>query len=129
MLKIFEFFNNIKTKFKGKKEAKKYIIEDTKKSLTKKEATAKKEPWVAVLDTHVNPENIRNGFFELDWNEFFIVQLKSAGYAGETEEAIVDAWFTDLCRNLATENGISTDRRGMGYINVTNIGDNRSEIS
>ena len=34
----------------------------------KQEATKKGEPWVAVLDTQVNPDNIRNGFFELDWN-------------------------------------------------------------
>ena len=38
-------------------------------------ATEKKEPWVAVLDTHVNKENIRNGFFELDWNEYFCVTI------------------------------------------------------
>ena len=36
-------------------------------------ATRKKEPWVGVLETHVNSENIRNGFFELDWNKYFIV--------------------------------------------------------
>jgi hypothetical protein len=44
----------------------------------KEEATAKKQPWVGVLDTHVNPDNPSNGFFELDWNEYLIVQLKSA---------------------------------------------------
>ena len=27
----------------------------------KDQATANKEPWVAVLDTHVNKDNIRNG--------------------------------------------------------------------
>ena len=47
---------------------------ETKTTLTPKEiATEKKEPWVAVLDTHVNPDNIRNGFFELDWNEYFVL--------------------------------------------------------
>ena len=46
----------------------------------KARATAKGEPYVAVLDTHVNKDNIRNGFFELDWNDLFIVQLKQAGY-------------------------------------------------
>ena len=29
----------------------------------KEAATAKKEPYIAVLDTKVNPENPRNGFF------------------------------------------------------------------
>ena len=101
-----------------------------KKQKTPKEiATEKKEPWVAVLDTHVNKDNIRNGFFELDWNEYFVLQLKSNGYQGDTEEAIVDLWFQDLCRNIGSEAGVNMDRRGSGYINVNNLGDGRSEIS
>ena len=98
-------------------------------SLTPKEiATEKKEPWVAVLDTHVNKENIRNGFFELDWNEYFVLQLKTAGYQGDTEEAIVDQWFSELCRNVGAEEGVNMDRRGAGYINVNNLGDGKSEV-
>ena len=64
----------------------------------KERATEMKEPWVTVLDTKVNPDNIRNGFFELDWNEYFVVQLKEAGYGfdGDPEEEIVDRWFRDL---------------------------------
>lgn len=92
-------------------------------------ATENKEPWVAVLDTHVNKDNIRNGFFELDWNEFFIVQLRGAGYVGETDEEIVDQWFTELCRNLGSEEGVDMDRRGSGFINVNNLGNGRAEIS
>lgn len=90
-------------------------------------ATEKKEPWVAVLDTHVNKDNIRNGFFELDWNEYFIVQLKSSGYFGESDEAIVDTWFSELCRNVGSEEGVNMDRRGSGFVNVNNIGNGRSE--
>jgi hypothetical protein len=95
----------------------------------KEEATAKKQPWVGVLDTHVNPDNPSNGFFELDWNEYFIVQLKSHGYDGPTEESIIDAWFQSLCRNIGNEQGLDMDKRGSGYINVQRIGDNRSEVS
>jgi hypothetical protein len=113
--------------FGAKKEAEKYTKET--KPTTKEEATSKKEPWVGVLDTHVNPENVRNGFFELDWNEYFIVQLKQAGYVGDTEESIVDQWFQDLCRNIGEETGVNMDRRGAGYINVNNLGNGRSEIS
>ena len=91
-------------------------------------ATEKKEPWIAVLDTHVNKDNIRNGFFELDWNEYFVLQLKEAGYKGETEEAVVDQWFQELCRGLGAEEGIDMDRRGAGYINVNNLGDGKSEV-
>jgi hypothetical protein len=92
-------------------------------------ASERKEPWVAVLNTHVNKENIRNGFFELDWNEYFVLQLKSAGYQGESDEAIVDQWFSELCRNVAAEEGIDMSRRGSGYVNINNLGDGRSEVS
>jgi hypothetical protein len=98
--------------------------------LTPKEfATEKKEPWVTVLDTHVNKDNIRNGFFELDWNEYFVLQLREAGYQGETEEIVVDQWFSELCRNVGAESGIDMGRRAAGYINVNKIGDGRTEVS
>lgn len=92
-------------------------------------ATENKEPWVAVLDTHVNKDNLRNGFFELDWNEYFVLQLKSAGYNGPTDEAIVDAWFSELCRNVGAEQGIDMSRRGTGYVNRALRDDGKTEIS
>ena len=95
----------------------------------KEEATYNKKPWVGVLETHVNQDNPSNGFFELDWNEYFIVQLKSHGYDGPSEESIVDVWFQSLCRNIGNENGVDMDRRGSGYINVNNLGNGKSEIS
>ena len=104
-------------------------VERIAKLSPKELATANKEPWVAVLDTHVNMDNLRNGFLELDWNEYFVVQLRTAGYTGETDEALVDQWFSELCRNLGGEEGVDMSRRGAGYINVNNLGDGRSEIS
>ena len=98
------------------------------KQTPKEIATEKKEAWVAVLDTHVNKDNIRNGFFELDWNEFFVLQLRASGFNGETEEAVVDQWFQELCRNVGGEEGVNMDRRGAGYINVNNLGDGKSEV-
>jgi hypothetical protein len=98
--------------------------------LTPKElATEKKEPWVAVLDTHVNKDNIRNGFFELDWNEYFVLQLRAAGYSGESDEVIVDQWFSELCRGVGGEEGVDMSRRGSGYINVNNLGNGKTEVS
>jgi hypothetical protein len=97
--------------------------------LTPKElANEKKEPWVAVLDTHINKDNVRNGFFELDWNEYFVLQLRSAGYNGSSDEEIVDAWFNDLCRNVGRESGIDMERRGSGYVNRALRDDGRTEI-
>jgi hypothetical protein len=94
----------------------------------KEVATEKKEPYIAVLDTKVNPENVRNGFFELDWNEYFVLQLTEAGFIGVTEEEIVDQWFQELCRNVGAEQGVSMDRRGSGYVNFNNLGDGKSEV-
>ena len=95
----------------------------------KEKATLNKEPWIQVMDTHVNKDNIRNGFFELDWNEYFVLQLREAGYKGDKEEGIVDSWFGELCRNVGNENGVNMNQRTAGYINVNNIGDGRTEIS
>src|SRR4051812_6830568 len=62
-------------------------------------ATEQQEPWVTVLNTHINKDNVRNGFFELDWNSFFVDQLRQHGYQGQTEEEIVDKWFKVLCQS------------------------------
>jgi hypothetical protein len=91
-------------------------------------ANEKGEPYVAVLETKVNADNVRNGFFELDWNEHFIVQLRLNGFQGQSEEEIVDLWFQELCRNVGAEAGVNMDRRGSGYVNVNNLGDGKSEI-
>ena len=83
-------------RFKKKKEA--VETKAPRKAKTPKEiATEKREPWVAVLDTSINPRDPRNGFFELDWNEYFVDQLRFAGYKGETDEEIIDRWFRDPC--------------------------------
>jgi hypothetical protein len=105
--------------------------EEQAKLTPKERATAKGEPWVAVLDTHVNKDNIRNGFFELDWNEIFVLELKRAGYGydGDPDEEIVDRWFRDLARNMLGEAGVvDPGRVGAGYINVTKLADGKAEV-
>jgi hypothetical protein len=103
--------------------------EETAKLTPKERATAKGEPWVAVLDTHVNKDNIRNGFFELDWNAEFVLQLKQAGYGfdGDPEEEIVDRWFKDLARNVLADEGQDTNR-GAGFINVNKLAGGKAEV-
>ena len=103
--------------------------EETAKMTPKERATAKGEAWVAVLDTHVNKDNIRNGFFELDWNAEFVLQLKQAGYGfdGDPEEEIVDRWFKDLARNVLADEGQDTTR-GAGFINVNKLAGGKAEV-
>ena len=113
-----------------KKELAKQEEELLKKRDPKEYATRKKEPWVGVLDVKVNEKNVRNGFFELDWNKYFIKQLIDAGYgvANDDEEEIVDRWFRDIVGNILGEEGLDKDR-GSGYINVVPISKGKSEIS
>ena len=93
----------------------------------KEEATKSGEPWVAVLDTKVNEDNIRNGFFELDWNDEFVNMLKQSGYEGQSEEEIVDRWFQTLCRTIGNEQGI--DVTGSGYVQINRRDDGKTEVS
>lgn len=77
---------------------------ENKNTLTPKEmATARREPYVTVLETKVDPNNPANGYFELDWNSYFIDELRKAGYTGVSEEEIVDKWFKALCQNVLDE--------------------------
>ena len=119
-------------KIQGKnKKPKKVSHEETRRStleLEKKAATKANKPWVAVIDTQVNPKDIKNGFFELDWNNEFIEQLLDAGYSGETNEQIVDAWFRTIVSQMLQDEGQDT-KRDMGYINVVPIDKDKSEIS
>jgi hypothetical protein len=105
-------------------------LEAQAKMTPKDRATARGEAWVAVLDTKVNPDNVRNGFFELDWNELFIVELKKSGYGfdGDPEEEIVDRWFRDLAGNMLAEAGQDPGRHTAGFINVTKLADNKAQV-
>lgn len=79
--------------------------EELAKLSPKERASRRKEPWVGVLETHVNKDNIRNGFFELDWNDHFVLKLKQEGYGedGDKDEEIVDRWFRELCANVVVD--------------------------
>jgi hypothetical protein len=106
-----------------KKEANKAKKEAEMAKLPPKElATAKGEPWVAVLETHVNKDNIRNGFFELDWNDLFIVKLRQEGYGfdGDPAEEIVDRWFRDLARNMLISEG-QDPNTSVGSLDVSKL--------
>lgn len=112
-------------------ETKEIPVEEQRRAILQKEkdqATAEGKPWVGVLDTQVNPENIKNGFFELDWNNEFIEQLVDAGYSGETNEEIVNGWFRTIAIQILEEEGLDTQRE-IGYINVKPIDKDKSEVS
>ena len=73
-------------------------------SISEKDAaTARGEPYVRVIDVSMDENNPGQGYFELDWNEEFVKKLITSGYTGGSQEEIVDAWFTTLCRGVAEQ--------------------------
>ena len=60
-------------------------------------------PWVKVVEVHFDKDNPTRGYFELDWNDDFVGLLGEAGYAGSAPEEIVNLWFNDLCRSVASD--------------------------
>lgn len=95
-----------------KEEIAKIEAEKERLKLSPKEAaTRKKEPWVSIINTHVDINSTTNGFFELDWNEYFIIQLKREGFGadGDREEDIVDRWFREMCATVVVGTGSNSE--------------------
>lgn len=69
----------------------------------KQTATLNNEPWVIVLNLGIGGKTALEGSFELDWNDFFIEDLKSKGYVGPSPDHIVNQWFMEVCRTIALE--------------------------
>lgn len=70
-------------------------------------ATEAGEPYISIVKVEIDPEDIGNGAFELDWNEIFVARLVKAGYMlrkDDTDSDIVDRWFQTVCRNILNEN-------------------------
>lgn len=122
-------------RFKKKPDVKAAVKKEPKpKQKTAKEiATENDEPWVSVIQVELDPDNIGNGAFELDWNDKFIVNLVRAGYQqkpNEEESVIVDRWFQDICRNVLAENfeqweaNYAPGRR----VDTTDLGNGKSSV-
>jgi hypothetical protein len=83
----------------------------------------------------IDPNDIGNGAFELDWNEKFIADLVRHGYMmdkNDTDADIVDRWFTAVCRNVVLETYEqyeAMDPERDRFVKTRNIGDGRSEVS
>ena len=122
--------------FKKKKPVKAPAPRESKVKQTEKEiATEKGEPWVGILSMDVDPENMHQGAFELDWNDKFVANLVRAGYQGkpgDTDSEIVDRWFQNICRHVVMETweqeqAINPDANRV--VQTRNIGGGRTEVS
>ena len=109
----------------------------TKTKTAKEIATDAGEPYINIISVDLDPDDIGNGSFELDWNDIFVAKLVKAGYMqkkDDTDDQIVDRWFQSICRNILNENyeqweanqPIDTRPR---RVDRNDLGNGRTEIS
>ena len=128
--------SNLLKKFWPKKNKQTSPTAEKKTSTTKSAkdlATERGEPYVAMLGMEVDPNNLHQGSFELDWNEKFVANLVRAGYQmkpDDTDNDIVDRWFQAVCRNVVLETWEQEQAMNPNrVVKSRNIGDGRSEVS
>jgi hypothetical protein len=138
--KIKKFFSkeeSVTEQIKVKKPSKPRKVKESKQELSKKEiATNKGEPYVNIVKMSVDPNDIHNGEFELDFNDKFVLNLIKAGYKmkeDDTDVVIVDRWFQTVCRNVALEMYEQTQadpsNRDVRNVVSRNLGNGRTEVS
>jgi hypothetical protein len=98
-------------------------------------ATERGEPYVAILSMDINPDNLHEGAFELDWNDKFVANLVRAGYQmrkEDTDADIVDRWFQNVCRHVVMETWEQEQAMNPQPVRFTqsrDLGDGRREVS
>jgi hypothetical protein len=116
---------------------------ETKKAPKKKELSPKEkatsigEPYVNIISVELDPADINNGSFELDWNDKFVANLIKQGYKIREDDAdsqIVDRWFQTVCRNIALEvyeqeQADPTKRDDVRVIQQRDLGNGFTEVS
>ena len=128
---IFDWFKK-KRKPKAENTPKSKVAEKSEKDMY----TERGEPWVQVMRIDVDPNNLHQGSFELDWNEIFVARLVKAGYMmkkDDTDADIVDRWFQNVCRHVVMETweqeqAIAKSYNGQ-FVREKDIGDGRKEVS
>jgi len=129
-------FDRFRKKPPPKEEKEKVIrVPKAPEKTAKQIATENNEPYVAILTMDIDPTNLHQGAFELDWNEIFIARLVKAGYMMKPTDAdsdIVDRWFQNVCRHVVMETWEQEQairNSGAQYVRTRDIGDGRTEIS
>jgi hypothetical protein len=136
---MFEKIKNLfkKPEVKSEPEPKKVKEKKVAPELTAKEkATAAGEPYINILSMELDPNDVNNGAFELDWNDKFILNLIRAGYKQkdtDTDNVLVDRWFQTICRNIALEvyeqQQADPTNRDLRMVRTKNLGEGRTEVS
>jgi hypothetical protein len=114
-----------------KAKAKPKALEKSAKEL----ATERDEPYIAIVSLDINPDNLHEGAFDLDWNEKFVSNLVRAGYMmkkEDTDAEIVDRWFQNVCRHVVMETWEqeqAMNPQPQRYTQSRDLGGGRKEVS
>ena len=138
--KLKYLFKKQEVKPVAKKESKPKQAKSKTELSEKEKATAASEPYIAITKVEINPENINDGAFDLDFNDKFVLNLIKAGYKqrdDDTDIIIVDRWFQTVCRNVALEMYEQqvadpenrTEGRDARVIRTKDLGNGRTEVS
>jgi len=97
-------------------------------------ANERGEPYVNIVSMEIDPANLHQGAFELDWNDKFVSNLVRAGYQMKPEDTdadIVDRWFQNVCRHVVMETWEQEEamRKSGIYVKTTDLGNGRKEVS
>jgi len=110
------------------------ITETTKppEKTAKEIANEKGEAYVNIISMEIDPNDMQNGSFELDWNDKFVADLVRHGYQmdpRDTDADIVDRWFTAVCRNVVLETYEQYEAMNNRVVKSRDVGDGFSEVS
>lgn len=119
------------------KKSKKKSVKPKETNTVEQPITDDNEPFIKILKVEIDPNNINNGAFELDWNDKFVLNLIRAGYKireDDTDQMIVDRWFQTVCRNIALELyeqqvADPEKRNDIRIVSTRDIGNGRTEVS
>ena len=131
MMGIFDRFRNKKRPKPAKDNEKTQKPSKSDKDI----ATEKGEPYIKILSMDINPDNLHEGSFELDWNSIFVTRLVRAGYMikqEDTDAEIVDRWFQNVCRNVVMETWEQEQAMNptpQRHIQKRDLGGGRTEVS
>lgn len=129
--KVVKRAPSVKPKLKEKPVAKTKAKVDLSKLSSKDAATARGEPYVNVIGMALDPKDLKQGAFELEYNALFVASLIREGYRGKNDDQIVDQWFTSVCRNVALETFEQemADPEIRAKFNRKDLGNGRTEVS
>jgi hypothetical protein len=121
---------------KEKKPRKPRVKKEASTISEKERATKAGEPYISIVRMDIDPNDVNNGSFELDWNSKFVANLARAGFQmkpNEPESDIVDRWFQTVCRNVALEvyeqQQADPTNRDMRNVVTRDLGNGRTEVS